>query len=309
MKVLIELPTWLGDSVMTTPAISNIVNEFCDIEITLVGSPVSVESLKNNPNVVKSFVLNKTFTSLFKVVKNLDEYDFFISFRGSLRSTFFKFFISAGKKFNFNKRKYSSGHQVEKYNNFINDSLGLKAIAGKLHLHNVSKMPFKNNNKLLGINPGATYGSSKRWYPKEFAKVAIELSSEYDIVIFGGPQEIDIANDIENYLILSGVNNFQNLSGKTKINELISKISILDLLVTGDSGPMHIAAAFQVPTVAVFGPTEVSDTCQWMNSKSSIVKKELDCQPCMKRKCPLGHHNCMALIKAKDVIESIKLIS
>jgi heptosyltransferase II len=308
MKVLIELPTWLGDSVMTSPAINNIINEFCDIEITLIGSLVSVESLKNNPNVVKSFVLNKTLKSLFKVVKNLDEYDFFISFRSSLRSNFFKYFVSSGRKFQFKKRKYSSGHQVEKYNNFINDSLGIETAAGRLHLYNESQIFFKNK-KLLGINPGATYGSSKRWYPDEFAKVAIELSSEYDIVIFGGPQEIDIANDIENYLILKGVNNFQNLSGKTKINELISKISSLDLLVTGDSGPMHIAAAFQVPTVAVFGPTKVNETSQWMNSKSNIVKKDLECQPCMKRKCPLKHHNCMSLIKAKDVIESINLIS
>ena len=72
----------------------------------------------------------------------------------------------------------------------------------------------------------------KRWYPKEFADVAIDLSSQYDIIIFGGPGEKDIANDIENYLIEKGVDNYQNLAAKTTIKELITQISNLDLFIT-----------------------------------------------------------------------------
>jgi heptosyltransferase-2 len=159
---------------------------------------------------------------------------------------------------------------------------------------------------LLGINPGASYGSAKRWYPKEFAKVASELSNQYDIVIFGGPGEKDIALDIEKGLIEDGVSNYQNLAGITGITELINKISELNLFITGDSGPMHVAAAFQIPTVAIFGPTKDNETSQWMNDKSIIVKKNLDCQPCMKRTCPLGHHDCMNLIKAVDVLKAIE---
>jgi heptosyltransferase-2 len=154
----------------------------------------------------------------------------------------------------------------------------------------------------LGINPGASYGRAKRWYPEEFARVAQELSSQYDIIIFGGSDEVEIANDIEKSLVQNGVTNYQNLAGKTTITELLEKISTLDLLITGDSGPMHVAAAFQVPTVAIFGPTQDDETSQWMNDKSTIVKKNLDCQPCMKRTCPLKHHNCMKLIKANDVL-------
>jgi heptosyltransferase-2 len=88
---------------------------------------------------------------------------------------------------------------------------------------------------------------------------------------------------------------------------LIDKISNLDLLITGDSGPMHVAAAFQIPTVAIFGPTKDSETSQWMNKKSVIIKKNLECQPCMKRTCPLGHHDCMKKIKAKQVLKAIVL--
>ena len=83
------------------------------------------------------------------------------------------------------------------------------------------------------------------------------------------------------------------MAAKLSVNELISQISNLDLFITGDSGPMHIAAAFQVPTVAIFGPTNDKETSQWMNEKSRVIKKNLECQPCMKRTCPLKHHNCM----------------
>ena len=81
------------------------------------------------------------------------------------------------------------------------------------------------------------------------------------------------------------------------------------MFVTGDSGPMHIAAAFQVPTVAIFGPTKDEETSQWMNDKNTIVKKGLDCQPCMKRNCPLKHNNCMKLIKAEEVLNAVKSLN
>jgi heptosyltransferase-2 len=89
---------------------------------------------------------------------------------------------------------------------------------------------------------------------------------------------------------------------------LIDRISKLDLFITGDSGPMHVAAAFQIPTVAIFGPTRDDETSQWMNEKSLIVKKNLECQPCMQRTCPLQHHNCMNLIKSIDVLNAVKRI-
>jgi heptosyltransferase-2 len=174
----------------------------------------------------------------------------------------------------------------------------------KLYKHNQSSDVAKKS--ILGINPGASYGSAKRWYPEEFAKVASELSSQYDIVIFGGPSEKDIAMDIEKSLIEKDINNYQNLADTTTIPELIDHISKLDLFITGDSGPMHVAAAFQIPTVAIFGPTKDDETSQWMNDKSIIVKKNLECQPCMKRTCPLQHHECMKLITAVEVLDAVK---
>ena len=304
MKLLVELPTWLGDCVMATPAIENIVNFHNDVEITFIGSFVSIEALKNHPKVVKTEVLSKKYTDLYKISQELGKFDVFFSFRSSVRSKFLKFLISAKNKYQFDKNQYADRHQVEKYNDFVNEALGVNFPAGKLTLSTINYQ--LSTNKTIGLNPGASYGSAKRWYPQEFAKVASELSKKYDIVIFGGASEIDIANDIEKELIKNNVKNYKNLAGKTTISELISKISRLDLFITGDSGPMHVAAAFQVPTVAIFGPTKDKETSQWRNEKSIIVKKNLECQPCMKRICPLKHHNCMKLIKAVDVLNAFK---
>jgi len=306
MKILIELPTWLGDAIMVTPAIENIVNFENDVEITFIGSFVAIEALKNHPKVVKTAVLDKKYTSLYKTSHNLGNFDAFFSFRSSIRSKFLKFLISAKNKYQFDKNKYQNRHQVEKYNDFVNDSLSIDSAAGHLQIYGYNIV--KSKKKILGINPGASYGSAKRWYPQEFAKVASELSGQYDIVIFGGPGEVDIATDIEKVLVENSITNYQNLAGNTTIPELINQISNLDLFITGDSGPMHVAAAFQIPTVAIFGPTKDDETSQWMNKKSIIVKKNLDCQPCMKRICPLQHHNCMKLIKAVDVLKAVASI-
>ncbi|MDA8905285.1 glycosyltransferase family 9 protein [Candidatus Thioglobus sp.] len=306
MKILIEIPSWLGDAVMTTPAIENLINYFGDVEITLLGSFISIEALKNHPKVIKTYVLDKKFINLYKTLKAFEEFDIFFSFRGSFRAKFTKFFISSAKKYQFDKNKFFTGHQVEKYNSFVNHSLGINSLPNKLKLHSEKKTGTKKN-KLLGINPGASYGNAKRWYPKKFADVAFELSSQFDIVILGGPSEKEIAFDIENYLAEYGIQNYQNLAAKTSIIELINQIENLDLLVTGDSGPMHIAAALNIPTVAIFGPTNHKETSQWMNSKSIIVKKDLECQPCMKRTCPLKHHKCMQQVEVSDVLDAVNL--
>ncbi len=308
MRIFIELPTWLGDTVMVTPAIENLANYFNDSEITLIGSVAAIETLINHPKVTKTYVLEKNYLNLYNTIKSLGQFDVFFSFRSSFRSKFMKFFILSKKKYQFDKNKFINTHQVEKYNNFVNDSLNINTFASKLILHSQKKTK-DSKNKLLGINPGASYGSAKRWDPKKFADVAIDLSSHYDIVIFGGTGEKEIALDIEKYLIENGVTNYQNLSDKTSITELISQIQNLDLFITCDSGPMHIAAAYKIPTVAIFGPTNDKETSQWMNEKSIIVKKNLECQPCMKRVCPLKHHKCMKLLEASDVLGAVKRLN
>jgi len=106
VKILIELPTWLGDCVMTSPAIENIVNFYDDAQITLIGSFVSVEAMKFHPKALKTIVLDKKYGALYKTAKNLGDFDVFFSFRSSVRSKFLKFIISSNQKFQYDKNKY-----------------------------------------------------------------------------------------------------------------------------------------------------------------------------------------------------------
>lgn len=305
-EIFIEIPSWLGDAIMATPAIENLIKTYPDAQITLLGSFVSTQAFQGYPN-IKRVIIDDTkksgnrYKNLISLAKSIGRVDLAISFRRSISSKFMMFFIKAKKKFNYRRLTKKEIHLCIRYNDFVNKVLNLKNEVGDLKLY---FKPFNYGKPTLGINPGATYGSAKRWYPEEFAKIAIEMSKKYDIVIFGGPAETNIAKDIENELVSKGITNYQNLAGKTTIPELIERIAGLDLFITNDSGPMHIAAAYKVKTIAIFGPTKFTETNQWNNPNGEIVTKNLDCAPCMKRVCPLKHHNCMKNITAADVLEA-----
>ena len=314
MRILIELPTWLGDTVMATPAIENLIQFHSEAEVILVGSEVSIEVLKNHPNITKSYVLDKKYSSIFFLSRELGKFDKFFTFRNSFRSNLLKLFINSKQKFIYKKNNFKEFHQVEKYTKFINNSLKIELSIGPLVIH--SSESFGENlysedkrKLILGVNPGSSYGNAKRWYPEEFSEVIAALCNKYDIIILGGKGEKDIAMDIQRLIVKKGVNNYKNLAGKISVSELINYISNLDLFITGDSGPMHIAANYKIPTISIFGPTRSDETSQWKNDKDIIIKKNLPCQPCMKRVCPLKHHDCMRLIKAKDVIYEIQSLS
>jgi len=306
LKILIELPTWLGDCVMTTPSLSNLINSESDISISLIGSKVSVDCLKNFSKVDRSLYLTRDFLLDIKNIRSLGYFDCFISYRGSLRSKLLGFFVKAKKRVNYKKEKYITGHQVEKYNAFINNFFNLNKPPKELVLFNTGKSSINTKLKKIGINPGAAYGSAKRWTKDGFIEVISVLAEKNKVLIFGSKNDQSLFSDFTNH---KDARNIENLTGKTNISDLINEIADLDLFITGDSGPMHIAAAFKVPSVSIFGPTKDLETSQWKNEKSIIIKENLDCQPCMKRECPLKHHNCMELIKPEEVIkESLGLL-
>lgn len=322
MRILIVLPNWLGDALMATPAIEHLCTLYPEAKFTFVGSFVSIEAIKFHPQAEASFVddtkkLGNRLKATHEFAKKLGEFDLAISFRTNIYSTLLLLFTPAHQKIA-RKSWHASWlldkavklsrdtHLSEQYNNLVNVLEEKPSSAPKSKLY----IPKKEYGKLtLGINPGATYGSAKRWYPDKFAEVAKAFSSTHHIVIFGGPTEVDMGDDIEKRLESMGVNNYTNLAGKTNIQELCAGIGGLDIFITNDSGPMHVAAAYEVPTVAIFGPTRHAETCQWKNEKSIIVRRDdVPCAPCMKRTCPLKHHECMTKIEANDVIEEVKKI-
>ena len=320
MRILIILPNWLGDAIMTTPAIELLSEYHPDAKFTFVGSYVSIEALKHHPKCERA-VVDETkkaanrFIATYKLARELGAFHLAVTFRNQLHSSLLlrftntvvclakqswhsMFLLSHTPKIKANKHLVLQYAQLAMTNidNYTND-------IGTLKLY---IKPQEFTKPTLGINAGATYGSAKRWYPERFAQVASEFSDNFDIIIFGGPGEVEMAKEIEDNLVSLKTNNFLNLAGKTNIEELCSNIAGCSLFITNDSGPMHVAAAYQVPTVAIFGPTKHKETSQWMNEKSKIVREEMECAPCMKRECPLKHHDCMKNITASRVIEAVK---
>jgi heptosyltransferase-2 len=164
----------------------------------------------------------------------------------------------------------------------------------------LSEQGIQSSDIVLGINPGATFGSAKRWYPDRFAEAARRLAEEWSArtVIFGSGGEAPLAAEIERELGGGCV----NMAGKTSVRELMALIKRCNFLITNDSGPMHIGAAFGVPLVAVFGPTDHTGTAPF-SDRAVIVRKEMDCAPCKLRQCPTDH-TCMTAITADDVIRA-----
>jgi len=320
MKILIILPNWLGDAIMATPAIELLASYHPGARFTFVGSYVSIEALKHHPSCEKAVVddtkkASNRFLATYKLARTLGEFDLAVTFRNQLHSSLLlrftntvvciarqswhsMFLLSHTPKIKSDKHLAIQYAQLAMTNvdDYKDDISTLK-----LYIK-----PQEFTKQTLGINAGATYGSAKRWYPEKFAEVASEFSDKFDIIIFGGPNEVEMAGEIEQNLKARNVTNYTNLAGKTNIEELCSNIGACSLFITNDSGPMHVAAAYQVPTVAIFGPTKYKETSQWMNKKSKIVRHDMECAPCMKRECPLQHHECMTSITALEVIEAVK---
>jgi heptosyltransferase-2 len=155
---------------------------------------------------------------------------------------------------------------------------------------------------VVAINPGATYGSAKRWYPDRFAAVADSLSAGWDAAaaVLGSSAEAPLAGEIEDAMRTRPV----NLAGKTTVREMMALLSLSSFLVTNDSGPMHIGAALGVPLVAIFGPTDWRRTSPWTRD-ARIVRVDVDCSPCMLRECNRGHE-CMLGVTAEMVIDAAR---
>jgi heptosyltransferase-2 len=159
---------------------------------------------------------------------------------------------------------------------------------------------------LIGINPGSTYGGAKRWVPHRFAEVAERLSGllrreegkPVTVAILGAPGEEQVGREIAARVTGRSV----QLSGATTVRELMAAAKRCRLLLTNDTGPMHIAAAFGVPVVAVFGPTDWRTTAPY-GQERSVVREPVDCAPCLLRECPIDHR-CMTRVSVDRVYEA-----
>jgi heptosyltransferase-2 len=149
----------------------------------------------------------------------------------------------------------------------------------------------------LGLNPGAFYGGAKRWIPERYAAAGdlVSRKTGLPVAVLGGPAERSLAESIA----ASMRSPARVLCGETTLGELLGVLSRLRLLLTNDSGPMHVASALGVPVVAVFGPTDWRETAP-VGERSRVVREEVECAPCKLRECPIDHR-CMRRITADRV--------
>jgi lipopolysaccharide heptosyltransferase II len=156
----------------------------------------------------------------------------------------------------------------------------------------------------IGVNPGAFYGTAKRWLPERFAAVADTLAGRgAQVALVGGPAERAVGEVIAAQMTAPA----RMLCGQTTLPELVGVLSRLRLLVTNDSGPMHLAAALGVPVVAVFGPTDWRETHP-VGDAHTLVRVPVYCSPCGLRECPIDHR-CMRRVTVDRVAaEAVALL-
>jgi heptosyltransferase II len=162
----------------------------------------------------------------------------------------------------------------------------------------------RENEMMIAINPGAFYGEAKRWFPDRYAAVADALADKYGarIVIIGASSDTETARRVAENMASRPV----VLAGQTTLGQLMGLIKGSSLLITNDSGPMHLAAALGVPQLAIFGSTSEVATGP-LNANATVLKHQVDCNPCFLRKCPTDFR-CMKEIAVQQVVEAAQSI-
>ncbi|MCZ6489142.1 MAG: lipopolysaccharide heptosyltransferase II [Acidobacteria bacterium] len=153
---------------------------------------------------------------------------------------------------------------------------------------------------LVGISPGASFGTAKRWPAERFAELARRLNEQWGAIsiFFGSPEERPL---VESILPKAGKAAL-SLAGKTSLTEFIRLVQGCDLYVTNDTGTMHVVAALGVPTLAIFGPTDEQGT-RPLGPRVELLVGTAECHPCKLRHCPIDHR-CMTSISVEDVLHA-----
>ncbi|GBD98598.1 ADP-heptose--LPS heptosyltransferase 2 [bacterium BMS3Abin07] len=341
-KILIRGVNWIGDAVMTMPAIRSIRDNFNGSHISLLVKSWVSELFKHDPNINEIIEYRneyKGFIGKFRAAKDIKKlhFDYAILLQNALDAALISFLSGIRERIGYNRD--GRGIFLTKPVRPGSDTLKLHHIDYYLHLLNQAglesgyRLPWiypdinarlKSRETLsqlrqpvVGLNPGAAYGSAKRWHSERFAGVAGRIIKELNgsVVIFGSEKEhpisIEIINNIEKDFVSEET--LLNLSGKTSLFELSNLIAECDLLVSNDSGPMHICYATGTPLVALFGSTSPDLTGPPAGSFEGaefgyafrVLRADTECSPCFERTCRYGHLECMDRIGADDVFQAV----
>jgi heptosyltransferase-2 len=354
-RILIRGVNWLGDAVMSTPALLRLREKFPDAHIALLTSEKLRELWTNHPAIDEtiSFAPGENIFSIGGKLRT-GKFDLALVLPNSPHSAIEVFLAGIPQRIGYARpwrnffltqtvaprveavkmRKRSmreihdlirapksqamppqSAHQIYEYLHLI-ATLGADSRAQLPQLFVTpdeielakNKFGLKNSSQpTFGLNPGAEYGPAKRWPVERFIAVAKEIQQRTNCawILFGGKNDLEITNQIESAIQNSQSRVF-NLAGKTSLRELMSLLKSCRVLLTNDTGPMHVAAALGIPVVALFGSTS-SDLTGPISSgelRNPILKSDAPCSPCFLRECPIDFR-CMNRVSVERVMKAV----
>lgn len=333
-NIIVRMPNWLGDLVMATPILTDLRHHFPSAKITAMCLSSMTSLLAEDPHVDELFAIERRsgwmHRSHYKdVIRPLrhGQYDLGILLTNSFSSAwlFWRGAVQNRIGFQGNLRNcfldqkipypsnLESQHQVITYKALL-EPLGITIsnTAPNLYVTDdeldearqvLTDLGINPGEPILGINPGAAYGSAKCWLPERFAELSQRLLKDprLHLVFFGDSSSSPLIQKICADL----PERVYNFAGKTNLRQLMTYILCCDALLTNDTGPMHIASALNVPLVALFGSTSDIRTPPYKDG--IVIHKHAPCSPCYQRVCPIDFR-CMKAITVDEVEEKVRSI-
>lgn len=327
-KILIRGPNWVGDAVLAVPAMKAVRTRFPNAEITLLVRPWVAGLFTAAPFIDKVWTEPRPagLADWIRITREVRKrrFDMALLFPNSFESALMMFLGRVPQRIGYatDGRAWAltnavavsdeTRHQVQYY---LDLAKTVQASTSKPSIEIEATVEERTNARrllkaegipgdarFLVLNPGAAYGSAKRWHEDRFAEAADILAGEtaLHVAIVGSTMERPIAEHIRHKMKASAA----VLSGKTSLETLIGVLAESAMMITNDSGPMHIAAALGVPTVAVFGSTDERVTGPY-GLCTRIVRHRVECSPCLQRECPIDHR-CMTLVGVEDVCSAAR---
>jgi len=331
-RILVRGVNWVGDTVLTYPAVQQLKTLFPHSHLAVLVSSPLVDLWKTFPYVNEIIPFQKkkgigSFWEDLNISQSLKErnFDLAVIFPRSFRSAFQiylaripirigyqdegrSFFLTHGIH---RTKEILRSHRVH-YFRKLTEPLGkaegphtprifLREEDRRWAEQVLKDLNLLDGRPLIGMNPGATYGLAKCWYPGRFGELGKRLCKKWkaSLLLFGKEEEKSIAEETLGLLGKGGI----DLTGKTHLLQLAALLERCQLLVTNDTGTMHVAAAVGTPVVALFGSTDPVTTGPWGDGHV-VVRKDVPCSPCLKRICPTDHR-CMELITVDEVEEAV----
>ncbi|MCC6346957.1 MAG: lipopolysaccharide heptosyltransferase II [Nitrospirales bacterium] len=334
--ILIRGVNWVGDAVMTLPAVRAVKRAFPGAKVSLLVKPVVRPVFEGDPAVDEIIEYGGRFrgiTGRLSLARLLRKKGFSkaILLQNAFDAALLAFLAGIPERIGYARDgrgllltrpvPFSGGdrkvHHIRYYLDLLN-AAGIPAAYTPPWICLSSEERGAARERLavlerpvLGINPGAAYGSAKRWFPERFAEVARRFidGTGGGVVIFGGPREADIAQEIHEAVAgrspsAEASPSLLNLAGKTSLRELMALLAGCDALLTNDSGPMHLAYAVGTPSIALFGSTSPELTGP-VGEGNVVLRKDVACSPCFERTCKSGDMKCMDALSGEEVYQVV----